>query len=380
MAIGVGLLVGFGVRFFGAGVDAKFGFLGGFLALFACLLGNLFTQIGFAAQFQGLGYLQALQLFDYSYLPEIFAETFSGFDIIFYGIAIVEGYKFAFRSVSSEDLAALRNPAFDPTPPGYNLRKPAAIGAFVLFALILFKFNQGTDGEIIFKYEDGSNQSSGELVGGNEVGEWTYWYPNGKVQAILNFSNGVAHGKCETFYESGEKQAIGTFNKGFKNELWVNYYPEGVVSDSGRFVNDREVGDWYTYYVDGQLSQSGGYQRGYQDGKWSYYYSEGQLITEGEMKNGLNIGVWKSWNASGVLMSELNYLDDQTVETMNLWTIMENNWSKMVLVFMRTSMTMTKPIQEVLSRINLRTACGSLIMIMVKKPKKEIIIMVNITY
>src|SRR5690348_8928868 len=40
MAVGVGLLVGFAVRLFGAGVDQYFGIIGAFFSLLGCLLGN----------------------------------------------------------------------------------------------------------------------------------------------------------------------------------------------------------------------------------------------------------------------------------------------------------------------------------------------------
>lgn len=53
MAIGVGFLVGFAVRFFGIGFERKFGILGGFLALLGCLLGNLFGYVGLSAEQMG---------------------------------------------------------------------------------------------------------------------------------------------------------------------------------------------------------------------------------------------------------------------------------------------------------------------------------------
>ena len=45
MAIAVGLLVGFSVRYFGAGVDKHFGYIGAILALVGCALGNLLSQV-----------------------------------------------------------------------------------------------------------------------------------------------------------------------------------------------------------------------------------------------------------------------------------------------------------------------------------------------
>ena len=321
MAIGVGFLVGYGVRFFGAGVDGKFGVLGAVLALFGCLLGNFFAQIGFLAHSESIGYLQALQLFDYAYLPQIYTETFSPYDILFYGIAIGEGYKFAFRSISSDDLSQMDNPEFVATPPGYQIRKPAAIAAFVLFALLLFKFNQGADGQIIYKFEDGSKQATGALVDGKEDGAWTYWYQNGKIQAEVYYTDGVPDGPWLIYYESGQKLSEGDFIKGFKNGLWVNYHPTGTVSDSGNYVNDRETGLWATHFINGQVGQTGSFKRGYQEGLWSFYHENGERRAEGMMKDGSNTGLWKYWRETGEPESELNFLADDAIETINHWNL-----------------------------------------------------------
>ncbi|MGK0390595.1 MAG: hypothetical protein ACI94Y_003353 [Maribacter sp.] len=60
MAIGVGILVGFDNKFAGKGIDSMFGIIGASFALFGCLLGNLFTIVGFAANAEGFSYLEML--------------------------------------------------------------------------------------------------------------------------------------------------------------------------------------------------------------------------------------------------------------------------------------------------------------------------------
>ena len=44
MAVGMGVLVGFTVRYLGQGGTAAFGVLGAAVSLFGCLLGNLFSE------------------------------------------------------------------------------------------------------------------------------------------------------------------------------------------------------------------------------------------------------------------------------------------------------------------------------------------------
>lgn len=105
MAVAIGAGVGFGIRHFGRGVEQIYGIVGGAIALFSCLLGNFLSICGFVAEAEGMSILEVLQYFDYSYLPEVMIETFSPMDLLFYGIAVYEGYKFSFRVVTPEDLA-----------------------------------------------------------------------------------------------------------------------------------------------------------------------------------------------------------------------------------------------------------------------------------
>lgn len=104
MAIAVGFIVGFAVKFAGKGIDTIYGIIGAAFALLGCVLGNFFSIIGFVANSEGLGYLETLNMIDYSLLPEIMTEGFSPVDLLFYGFALYGGYKFAFRSITEEEI------------------------------------------------------------------------------------------------------------------------------------------------------------------------------------------------------------------------------------------------------------------------------------
>jgi hypothetical protein len=95
MAVGVGFLVGMAVMVASKGGGPLFGFIGAGCALFGCVLGNLLSGIGFLAQALEIGYFDALTGFDFSMSFMLLKETFSPMDVLFYGIAIFEGYKFA---------------------------------------------------------------------------------------------------------------------------------------------------------------------------------------------------------------------------------------------------------------------------------------------
>ncbi|WP_226390379.1 hypothetical protein [Penaeicola halotolerans] len=108
MAIAVGAAVGFSMRYVGKGIDQIYGIMGGAIAFISVLLGNFLVFIGFVAESENLGYLETILVLDYSYLPEILIESFSSLvGILFYGLAVLEGYKFAFRKFTKADIESM---------------------------------------------------------------------------------------------------------------------------------------------------------------------------------------------------------------------------------------------------------------------------------
>ena len=109
MAVGVGFLVGFSVRFLGKGINDIFGYVGAAFSLFGCLLGNFLSILGFVSIQEGVGYFEMFGMVDYSRIPEIMTYTFQPIDLLFYGLAIYQGYKFSFQKLSSEQISRLEN-------------------------------------------------------------------------------------------------------------------------------------------------------------------------------------------------------------------------------------------------------------------------------
>jgi hypothetical protein len=97
MAIGVGVLVGFAIRRFGGGRTMAFALAGAVLALLGCVLGNLFSVIGFLSKQEGmaLGEVAGFVLGNPSMAVMFMRESFSAMDVLFYAIAVYEGYKLA---------------------------------------------------------------------------------------------------------------------------------------------------------------------------------------------------------------------------------------------------------------------------------------------
>ncbi len=239
MAIGVGILVGFAVRFFGAGIDKKFGILGGALALMGCILGNLFTQVGFIAQSESMGYFEVLSYLNLDLTISLFIESFSPMDIVFYGIATYEGYRFAFRKITPEYLHLLQLGRADVVPSNQKIRMPLAVGSLLILSFVVFKVLSGYTGDKTYFYESGKKMSEGFIEKNKEQGEWNYYYENGKKELSANYTKGIPEGHWEWFDENGNLIKEGNYNHGLEEGIWIEYYADGTKQDSGNFVSSR---------------------------------------------------------------------------------------------------------------------------------------------
>lgn len=107
MAVGVGFLVGFANRTFGRGVDKTFGYCGALLAFVGCMLGNLLSvciMIGNQTETSSLAVLSSLTP---ATAIDLMMATFQPMDILFYALALYEGYKFSFRQLSDKEVRSL---------------------------------------------------------------------------------------------------------------------------------------------------------------------------------------------------------------------------------------------------------------------------------
>ena len=95
MAIAIGFIVGYAVKFGGRGNQITFGVIGAVFSLLGCILGNYFSLIGFASAELHIGFFQTLTTISPSLVFKLMIDSFQGMDIILYGIAGYEGFKFS---------------------------------------------------------------------------------------------------------------------------------------------------------------------------------------------------------------------------------------------------------------------------------------------
>jgi len=109
MAVGVGCIVGLAVRAMGKGLTTSFGVVGAAFALLGCLAGNLLSVCGAVSMEFSVPFFDVVTGFvkNPSIVIEVMKETFHPMDLLFYGIAVYEGYRFSFRKITEAELQAL---------------------------------------------------------------------------------------------------------------------------------------------------------------------------------------------------------------------------------------------------------------------------------
>lgn len=110
MAIGVGFVVGYAVKALGKGMTPVFGVVGAVFALFGCLFGNFLTAFVALSQLEDSSSALVLSTFVTSpgLIVDVMKETFSPIDLLFYAIAVYEGFKLSFGGPSEEELAEIQ--------------------------------------------------------------------------------------------------------------------------------------------------------------------------------------------------------------------------------------------------------------------------------
>lgn len=315
MAIGVGFLVGMGVRYFGAGIDPVFGYVGAFFSLLGCLVGNLFSQVGLIAQEQYLGYLDTLLLLDFDIIIEIFQETFNPIDLIFYGLALYAGYRFSFRPIPADIRYGK-----DFTPAYSKFRLPAVLVSASVVIVCLYTFSRGISGPQTFYYESGKIMSVGEFKNGQTHGKWTYYYENGTTQLQGEYVDGLEQGQWEWYADNGKIVKKGFYKDGLLDGVWFNYYDNGVLMDSSNYAYGRLHGQSVLRYETGQISRRGRFVRDRQEGPWEFYFVNGNKSAEGSFSKGISSGLWKVWNFDGQLIQEVEHLPEQDIRIINCWS------------------------------------------------------------
>lgn len=124
MAVGVGLLAGYGMRLLSGGRDRAGGIAAGVIALLGCMAGNVLTAVVVVAQHEHYNVLAAsLGVATKPALAfELLRDGFDVMDLLFYAIAVYAGYRTALAPPK-------RTPAAAPGPAMVEAPVPAVAEA-----------------------------------------------------------------------------------------------------------------------------------------------------------------------------------------------------------------------------------------------------------
>ena len=103
IAIGVGFVVGMAIRVSGKGIDQVFGIIGAVMSLVGVALGNLFIIIYFTAVNFDISMTDIMSQMTVADIFGVLRDTFEFMDILFYGLALYFGYRYAFRQLTLDD-------------------------------------------------------------------------------------------------------------------------------------------------------------------------------------------------------------------------------------------------------------------------------------
>jgi hypothetical protein len=104
IAIGIGFVVGMAVRIAGRGFDVRYAVIGGALSLAGVVLGKFLAACGFFAREEGIPIWEVLSTFPYATFPAFMRESFEIIDLLFYGLAVWCGWKYARRSLEDTEV------------------------------------------------------------------------------------------------------------------------------------------------------------------------------------------------------------------------------------------------------------------------------------
>lgn len=88
-AIGVGIIVGIGVRTGGRGVNFLHGIIAALFALGGTILGNIFAIASEVSRIRGVSFLEMFSPSEFSFVMNVFSRSFEPIDLIFYDLPFI---------------------------------------------------------------------------------------------------------------------------------------------------------------------------------------------------------------------------------------------------------------------------------------------------
>jgi antitoxin component YwqK of YwqJK toxin-antitoxin module/peroxiredoxin len=171
------------------------------------------------------------------------------------------------------------------------------------------------------EWSPGVPKRTGQLVGGKQDGQWTYWYSSGAKQAEGAWSSDFQDGPWTWWYANGQRQQTGVYQgSGLSNRSsaprvgrWQFWYDNGQLSSAGAYRDDRQDGRWEFFARDGRPYAAGTFTAGVKDLAWTWWHANGAPREAGTYDQGLKVGRWTTWSSEGVMATVTDYSVDGKV-------------------------------------------------------------------
>ena len=288
LALGVGVLVGIAVRFFGAGIKRIFGILAALLALTGSLLGYYLSQNGFLEELQLARIMGIPDYLDQELMLNTMRDSFVPLDLVFYGLAVLLAYFIAIRRINSRKMARLEHDGYKGAPALYWLRLPLILAGILLPAYYGYTLTNNSSVELqTIYYDSGQKMSEGEMWDGMEIGEWTSWHVNGNIKSVGYYAQGRKDSLWQWYDESGILTGLGMYDEDVEHGTWMHYYPDGVVSDSGSYLEGLQEGLWKYFHENGSLKYAVHYKAGKMHGEKILLSPSGTVVNVAYFENGV---------------------------------------------------------------------------------------------
>ncbi|MDJ0908517.1 MAG: hypothetical protein QNI99_04965 [Woeseiaceae bacterium] len=108
VAIGLGVLVGYGMQVFGRGLTAKYSAVAAILSVIGCLAGNFVAGVMFQMKATGLSPGDILTGLTIDDLIAFYADTLQPMDLVFWALALGAAWSFATRKLTPDEESAMR--------------------------------------------------------------------------------------------------------------------------------------------------------------------------------------------------------------------------------------------------------------------------------
>ncbi len=108
VAIGLGVLVGYGMQMFGRGLSAKYSVVAAALAVVGCLAGNLAAAVMFEMRNYGVSLGDVFSGLTINDIIAFYTETLEIMDLVFWALALGAAWSFAPRKLTPDEEIALR--------------------------------------------------------------------------------------------------------------------------------------------------------------------------------------------------------------------------------------------------------------------------------